>query len=83
LDINPPKVGVSDLGSLNGTYVNGTAIGAGGRGRQSEPGELPVTRELHSGDELQLGSHAFRVDVLTDVPFQEGEFALCACGAGV
>ena len=56
-EIDPPFVRVSDLHSLNGTFVNGTRI--------SEPGDQPskeepaneslATVELHSGDEVQFG----------------------------
>jgi pSer/pThr/pTyr-binding forkhead associated (FHA) protein len=66
LDISPPAVRVRDLGSLNGTFVNGRKIGQ----RESlvastiadEVGSKTV--ELAVGDEIQLGGHtAFRVSV--------------------
>lgn len=64
--IAPPEASVRDLGSLNGTYVNGRKIGQRG-GRQAptevegaESAAVPVTE----GDEIQLGEHtAFRVYV--------------------
>lgn len=64
--IAPPEACVRDLGSLNGTYVNGKKIGQRG-GHSSltdldgaEAPAVPVTE----GDEIQLGEHtAFRVCV--------------------
>jgi pSer/pThr/pTyr-binding forkhead associated (FHA) protein len=64
LDISPPAVRVRDLGSLNGTYVNGRKIGQ--RDSQETAGNPDragsQTVELSVGDEIQLGDHtAFRV----------------------
>jgi pSer/pThr/pTyr-binding forkhead associated (FHA) protein len=63
LDYEAPVVTVRDLGSRNGTYVNGRLVG-----RRSEPdrGEdrTEVISEgypLKEGDELRLGPVAFRV----------------------
>jgi pSer/pThr/pTyr-binding forkhead associated (FHA) protein len=83
LDIDPPRIGICDLGSLNGTYVNGIAVGASDRCHGAEAEEPTSQRELHSGDEVQVGSHVFRVDVLTEVPQWKDAPELCACGAGV
>lgn len=56
LDVDPPEVRVRDLGSLNGTYVNGQRIG--GRQPASTPAdgtqEFPE-RDLASGDRLTVG----------------------------
>jgi eukaryotic-like serine/threonine-protein kinase len=68
LDIDPPEVRVRDLGSLNGTYVNGRLIGR----RQTD--ELPQDSTevidpgypLSDGDELQLGPVVFGIHL--DVP---------------
>jgi pSer/pThr/pTyr-binding forkhead associated (FHA) protein len=64
LDISPEAVRVRDLGSLNGTYVNGRKIGQrDGRAAPHNPGrsDCPIV-ELTGGDEVQLGDHtAFRV----------------------
>lgn len=66
LDIAPPNLCVRDLGSLNGTYVNGKKIGQ--RGSPQMPASentLPYPAvALSDGDEIQLGEHtAFRVCV--------------------
>jgi pSer/pThr/pTyr-binding forkhead associated (FHA) protein len=63
LDIDPPEIRVRDLGSRNGTYVNGTKIG------QRRPGLSPEAasafdmpeRPLEEGDELRVGGTVFRV----------------------
>jgi hypothetical protein len=52
LDVNPPHVTVRDLGSRNGTYVNGSVL----RGPDTE-------RELADGDEVRLGGAVLRVSV--------------------
>lgn len=66
LDLAPPHLRVRDLGSLNGTYVNGKKIGQ--RGMLPAPSSsdtLPYPAvELSDGDEIRLGEHtAFRVCV--------------------
>ena len=64
LEIDPPALRVQDLGSLNGTFVNGKKIGQRGRSDATwndETGEHPVVA-LIDGDEIRLGEHtAFRV----------------------
>ena len=65
LDIDPPAIRVRDLGSRNGTYVNGTKIG------QRRPGITPEAvlgfdmpeRPLDDGDELRIGGTVFRVSI--------------------
>jgi FHA domain len=56
LDVNPPDVVVRDLGSLGGTYVNGTLIGQRPGDMTAEQGRLLKFPEhdLKDGDELQL-----------------------------
>jgi hypothetical protein len=52
LDVNPPHVTVRDLGSRNGTYVNGSVL----RGPDT-------ARELADGDEIRLGGAVLRISV--------------------
>ncbi|MFI1094011.1 protein kinase [Streptomyces sp. NPDC020917] len=52
LDVNPPLVRVRDLGSRNGTYVNGERLAPG-----------PAGRELSDGDEIRVGGAVLRVSV--------------------
>jgi pSer/pThr/pTyr-binding forkhead associated (FHA) protein len=74
-DIAPPEVDVRDLGSLNGTYVNGERIGWRDRDDNPEKGlEVPwMSRSLHDGDEVRLGTTVFRVGVVESVPVQAAE----------
>ena len=68
LDIAPPAVHVRDLGSRNGTFVNGVRIDL----PREEPSAAPDAGglDLKSGDQIQLGSTAFQVKVETvaDMP---------------
>jgi eukaryotic-like serine/threonine-protein kinase len=67
-EIDTPCVCVRDLGSLNGTFVNGRRIGGGRKMRdsgRSEPEELGVV-ELLDGDEVRVGHTVIRVAI--DVP---------------
>ncbi|WP_223125428.1 protein kinase domain-containing protein [Streptomyces sp. TRM68367] len=65
LDINPPDVRVRDLGSVNGTYVNGDKIGQRDTGPPpQEADRLPSSeRELADGDEIGLGTIRLRVGI--------------------
>ncbi|HYT93314.1 MAG TPA: FHA domain-containing protein [Gemmataceae bacterium] len=63
--VNPPEMWVQDLGSKNGTYVNGQNIGQRPSG-DGESGQLTsLPRELlKDGDEIALGGNVvFRVGV--------------------
>jgi pSer/pThr/pTyr-binding forkhead associated (FHA) protein len=60
-EIDPPVVRLRDLGSLNGTEVNGVRIGQ--RDRLKWPAEdctigASAAVELNPGDEVKLGQHA-------------------------
>jgi pSer/pThr/pTyr-binding forkhead associated (FHA) protein len=64
LDVDPPAVRVCDLGSLNGTYVNGRSIGQRAKGQPpSEAPADPQAVELHDGDRLEVGNSAFVVSI--------------------
>jgi serine/threonine-protein kinase len=67
-EFDPPSIRVRDLGSLNGTYVNGEMIGQ--RPNQWVRGTSKGVRELRDGDEVQVGGIILRVriDVLHTVP---------------
>ena len=70
LDINPPRIRIRDLGSRNGTYVNGTNIGQRANGRTPEGIDtLPFPEhDLGDGDEIRIGANVFRVGVRGAVP---------------
>ncbi|MDI7277568.1 MAG: FHA domain-containing serine/threonine-protein kinase [Anaerolineae bacterium] len=78
LEANPPEARIRDLGSLNGTYVNGTRYGGRERGETPEEGAKRKYPEvdLHDGDEIKVGATVFRVAIAQPV--------LCAdCGSEV
>lgn len=74
LEINPPSARVRDLGSLNGTFVNGEEIGH--RDRHLRPEEAGLMewseRELHDGDEILVGNVTLRVAVFDPETDREG-----------
>jgi pSer/pThr/pTyr-binding forkhead associated (FHA) protein len=57
VEIEPSHVHVRDLGSMNGTFVNGALLGCA-----DVPGVEQET-ELRDGDELRLGNTAFHVHI--------------------
>jgi pSer/pThr/pTyr-binding forkhead associated (FHA) protein len=70
LEVDPPLVRVQDLGSLNGTYVNGGLVGQ--RDRALCPADAarvaqPVC-ELLDGDELRVGNTRFHLAVVLTEP---------------
>jgi len=64
-DIDPPDLVIRDLGSLNGTYVNGTKIGNRNMGVKTDDltqNTGPATI-LHDGDVIRVGNTLFCVVV--------------------
>src|SRR5260370_34324327 len=73
LDINPPVIQVEDLGSGNGTYVNGKKVDPSPK----ETTLLPNSETglvVNQGDLLTTGGTSFRVDVV-DCPHAVSELA--------
>jgi pSer/pThr/pTyr-binding forkhead associated (FHA) protein len=68
LDLEPPRISVLDLGSRNGTYINGLRICPyEDRHHRGAALDAPFAQyELADGDELKLADMAFTVHV--DVP---------------
>jgi pSer/pThr/pTyr-binding forkhead associated (FHA) protein len=61
---------VQDLGSLNGTFINGEKIGQREKQHQSDATMVaPVRQELQDGDELRICNNIFAV-VLTEKPVE-------------
>jgi serine/threonine-protein kinase len=65
LEILPPQARVRDLGSLNGTYVNGVKYGGRERHETPEQGALRQYPEvdLKDGDEIKVGETAISLQV--------------------
>lgn len=55
--IDPPRISVRDLGSLNGTWINGRIIGHRKEGQTLEQAAIGTSSEyeLKDGDEVRLG----------------------------
>jgi serine/threonine-protein kinase len=95
IGVEAPAVWVRDLGSLNGTFVNGVKVGQRGwwedwsQVLDEAPGEESPAFPLFEGDELQVGENTFVVELSAHVPDFEAEARdpeelwSCACGAGV
>src|SRR5262249_13700106 len=68
LEIDPPVVRVCDLGSRNGTFVNGLSIGRRLPGRPADDLHVSYTPDhpFHDGDVLRVGEVTFRVGVQAD-----------------
>jgi pSer/pThr/pTyr-binding forkhead associated (FHA) protein len=81
LEIAPPVVRVCDLGSLNGTFVNGELIGQRAARDRADLFGIPFApdRPLEDGDELRVGENVFRVCVTAEKADDEP----AACGDAV
>lgn len=68
VEMDEAGVWAQDLGSLNGTYINGQRIGHRGWAAQEDATLLqPARQPLRDGDELRICNHIFYVQ-LTDEP---------------
>lgn len=69
LEITPEGAWVQDLGSLNGTHVNGEKIGQRQRNNSEDATVFqPPRHELQDGDELRICHHVFAI-VLQEVSY--------------
>jgi serine/threonine-protein kinase len=73
LDIDPPHVRVRDLGSRNGTWLNGARIEQVGPYLEDEidrqPGDFVP---MQDGDQLRVGDVTFQLSVTGDARAREG-----------
>lgn len=65
LEINPPLARLRDLGSRNGTFVNGVPFGGRPRGESPEQGAQRSYPQvlLHDGDHIRVGRSELRVSI--------------------
>ncbi len=80
LDIDPPSVQVRDLGSRNGTHLNGLTVGQRGTGTGPGGTEESPWHVVKEGDELRLGDIVLRADISMK---PERERSRAANGRGV
>jgi pSer/pThr/pTyr-binding forkhead associated (FHA) protein len=81
LDVDPPFASVRDLGSRNGTFVNGMQIGHPWTWPPAVKGEPPHLDEydLHDGDELRVGDTVFLVHLPEPAEYLEAEVDCLGC----
>jgi pSer/pThr/pTyr-binding forkhead associated (FHA) protein len=74
IDMTSPTIRICDLGSLNGTYVNGRLIGR--RPLSTGPQEYSTTAgtevDLEEGDTIQVGGTLFQVCIDREEPVYAG-----------
>lgn len=77
LQVDPPIVRVQDLGSRNGTFVNGRTVPAHGADEQQSIQFESKTQigTLHPGDVLTIGGTSLRVDVVEGSAPKAGDAA--------
>jgi pSer/pThr/pTyr-binding forkhead associated (FHA) protein len=68
LDINPPEIRIRDLGSRNGTYVNGYKIGQRTQGQSPEEALALDAPDyaLREGDEIRMGGLVLHVGLVAE-----------------
>lgn len=66
LEINPPTVALKDLGSLNGTYVNGTKYG--GRAMEVAPKDAKIGPAVDLRDSDKVTAGKFELEIVIDAP---------------
>jgi pSer/pThr/pTyr-binding forkhead associated (FHA) protein len=71
LEIDPPLVQIADLGSSNGTYVNGKRVDPIPKDLTDLSG-ADVNVDVKNGDLITVGGTTFQVDVV-DCPHVHGE----------
>jgi len=71
LAIDPPSIRIQDLGSANGTYINGKPVAATELALMESaeaPGGTRSGQFVHSGDLVTIGGTTFQVDVVECPP---------------
>ena len=75
IKVHAPSVCIQDLGSRNGTQVNGTSIGRPEKKPWSEgiPQEPYAEHPLEDGDTLRIAGYEFQVEIEPSPPCAEAE----------
>jgi eukaryotic-like serine/threonine-protein kinase len=74
LELDADGVWVQDLGSLNGTFVNGTKVGQREAQRDGDTTMVQPPRQcLRDGDLLRIGNNVFAVRVITAAVAPQGQ----------
>lgn len=87
IQVSAPFVAVEDLGSLNGTYINGGRIGQRDREQSFAGGLLEKHAEylLWDGDQLRIGDNIFQLEFdppapcAVDEPRDQEKLWSCDC----
>lgn len=87
LEINPPDVSLRDLGSMNGTIINGVKHGGRAPAETEDliyQGRLtsPQVVKLKDGDMLKVGITEIRIDISTSAPSAISEASTPATESG-
>ncbi len=81
LTIELPEMRIRDLGSRNGTFVNGVSIGQRCRDLTPEEAAAKAGPEypLHEGDEVKIGDLVFKVGITRNedqAPSNSGKYCI-------
>ena len=78
MEVNPPDACIRDLGSLNGTYVNGVKFGSRRKGETPKEGSKHMYPEvdLKDEDKIRVGETVLKVTI--EVPV-----VCCDCGKAI
>jgi pSer/pThr/pTyr-binding forkhead associated (FHA) protein len=81
LDFRPPSLEIEDLGSQNGTFLNGTFVESVTLDLESlaDPRNGGGRIVLNQGDLLTVGGTTFQVDVMECSTWQAGERVKTGC----
>ena len=63
LDIDPPMVRIGDLGSINGTYINGKKVEPTSKNAAATSHDATFV-DVSNGDLITIGGTTFRVDIV-------------------
>jgi pSer/pThr/pTyr-binding forkhead associated (FHA) protein len=77
IEIGPGRAWVQDLGSLNGTHLNGDRIGVRDISNGDATMVAPPRRPLCHGDELRVCANIFQVELVVEPSAQHHTLSMC------